>query len=152
MSARAGHAFEIRKSIKREVYLPGRTPELVATNLVQEITRKLIAFDKVQKRESWIDAGGNHFRVDLIPIRQRHANRAAILHNDLRDGGFFSNFHAGFDRGFCNRIRDSPGAAAGKPPGPERAVDLSHVVVKQYIRRTWGANPQKSPDDSRSRH
>ena len=72
--------------------------------------------------------------------------------HDLRDRRLGADLDAGLARRVGDRVRDRAGAAAGEAPGPERAVDLAHVVVEQDVGRAGRAHAEERADDAGRRH
>ena len=46
MRARAGHGFEIRQGIERQIHFAGRAAEFVAINVFEKILRQVSCFDE----------------------------------------------------------------------------------------------------------
>ncbi len=53
----AGHAFEVRQSVEREIYFAGRSAELVAIDLFEKFVGRCPFVDHLYECEARIDAG-----------------------------------------------------------------------------------------------
>jgi hypothetical protein len=83
--------FEIRQPVKGQIHLPGRTTIFVTLQIISEVLRQVFFTDHLHKRQPWINARGNHVRVNLIAVRQDHTCCAAILQKNLCDGRLGAN-------------------------------------------------------------
>src|SRR6185369_5859639 len=93
--------------------------------------------DELDKSMAGIDAGRNYVGVKFIPIGQHHAFGLSIFHHDFDDAGPGPDFYSSFARRTGNCIGDCAGATTRKPPGAERPVNFSHVVMEQNVSRSW---------------
>jgi hypothetical protein len=84
---------------------------------------------------------------DFLAVFQRHADRLALVDDDLRDR------RVGPDLAACRlkrprqRPADCPHAAACVAPGADGAVHFAHVVVQQHVGRARRAGPEAGADD-----
>src|SRR5215467_4293485 len=130
MSARAGHALEVRQGVEREIHLSRGTTELVAADILDELAGQISPVDEFEECEPGVNAGRNHAGIDFIAILESYANRAAVLDNDPSNRGLLTDFDSCLDRGFGDGIRNSARPAPGKSPGAKGAIDLAHVVME----------------------
>src|SRR5579863_5762116 len=130
MSAGSRHSLEIRQGVEREIHFARRTSELIAIDLFEKIVWQIPLFDHFDESKSRIDTRRNNVGVNLVSARQRHAFCFATLHDDLRNRRLGAYLNSGLARRIRYRVRNRAGAAAGKSPGAERAVDFSHIVMQ----------------------
>ncbi len=83
-----------------------------------------------------VDVGDDHRRSDLGAVGQRHAHRAATLHQHLRDLGVGVDAHAAGETFFGHRLGDCAHTADRMPPHAGLAVHFTEHMIKQHIGRT----------------
>src|SRR5713101_8906798 len=152
MRALAGQAFEIGKLIESQIDFAGRAPKFVAAHPFEKITGKLAGLQEFFKRKMRVDARGDHVGENFFAALQDHAAGAAVLDQNFRDGRFGADLRAGFARGVRDSVRNRPGAAAAEAPGAERAVDFSHVVMEENVRRAGRTDAKQCADDAGGGH
>ena len=87
------------------------------------------------------------------PDLEHDADRPAVLDDDPLATGASVRISAPSARAALPiALRDAAGPALGDAPGPERAVDLAHVVVEQDVRRARALDALVGADDPRRRH
>src|SRR5258708_6439018 len=145
-------ALEIRQSIECDVHLAGRTSKFITANVRKKLFGKLAFFHEVKEGEARINTGGDHISINLVSILESHTLRAVVLDDEFGNGRLSADLCAGFAGSVCNGVGNCPGATSRKPPGAERAINLSHVMVQQNVSRTRRANAQKSADNARCGH
>src|SRR5580693_8489460 len=79
MRAGPRHALEVRQSIQRHVYFARRSAELVAINLFEEVSGKMLGVDKLGERKPRIDARRDYVRIYLVAVGQHHTLGLATL-------------------------------------------------------------------------
>src|SRR5580700_2459424 len=99
MGSHSRHAFEVRETIERHIYLAGRSAIFKAVDVFEEIGGKLVGFDELVEGESGIDTGGNRFGVDFVAVSEDDSFGLAIFDDDFGDGGLGANLDSGLAGG-----------------------------------------------------
>ena len=149
--ALARQAGELRQLRERDVHLARRAAHPEVADRLRELVGKVLRVDELQ--EAALGIGGRHhdLRVQLVAVLERHAGRAAAVHDHLLDGGAGADLDAERARGARDRRADAAGAVLREAPGAERAVDLAHVVVQQHVGGAGRARPEERADDAARR-
>ena len=90
--------------------------------------------------------------VDLLARFEGDADRAPALDDDVGDRGVEPDLGAERLRGAADRVAHAAGPTLRDPPGPERAVDLAHVVVEQDVGRARALDALVRADDPGRAH
>src|ERR1700674_1782719 len=152
MRARAREAFEIGKLVEGEIDFAGGAAKFVAADAFEKIGGKLAGLEEFLEREMRIDAGRDDVGGEFFAILENDAGGTAILDEDFADRRFGADFHAGLASCVRDRVRNGSSAAAAEAPGTERAVDFSHVVVKEDVGGARRTNAEECADDAGSGH
>ena len=142
------HACEVGQLVERQIHLARGPPELVAPDIRHEVCRGA----PVRPRAAGTCGAGRDSRrpiraPQLLAVLEYHAGGAAALQQDARDGRVGADLDPEAPGGAGDGLADGAGPAFGESPGPERAVDLPHVVVQQHVRRPRRAGSEKRADD-----
>ena len=144
---------ELRKRIEREVDLAGRAAKLVATHIVEELVGK----DGAAPRAAGTSAVGRRSRRRSVAVISSPFSsttpRAALSERTMMRATRLATESRRPLRGRRgDGVGDGAGAPARQSPRPERAVDLTHVVVEQHVGRPRRAHAEKCSDDPRGGH
>ena len=150
--ASARQAREVRQPVEREVHLAGRAAEPVPPQVLDEVVRQMRLAHEPEERQSGIRAGRDDACAQFVAVPQHHSRGASVLDQHLRDGRVGADLDPRLPGGGGDRERNGAGAAPGKAPRAERAVDLAHVVVQQHVGRTRRAHAEERADDAGRRH
>ena len=137
----AGETREARRLLQREVHFAGRSFDLEVFNPSYEIRGKIRFLDELQESPFRVGAGGDHFRVELLPRRDFYPDRASVSNEDSSHLGIHANLRAKLPSRTCDRLADHPHPPADVAPGAIRAIDFSHVVVHEHVRGAGGPGP-----------
>ena len=152
MSARSGDGLEVRQRVERQIHFAGRPAILVAVYVFQKFRGQRACLEKFRESQPGVDARRNDVGINLVAVGEHHAFGFAVLHDDLRDRGLGADFGAGFAGRIGDGVGNCSGAAAGKSPGAEGAVNFSHVVMQQNVSRSRRTHAEERSDDARRRH
>ena len=90
--------------------------------------------------------------LDLLAILEGDARRATVLDDDPGDRRLHPDLRAERAGSAADRVGDAAGPALRDAPGPEGAVDLAHVVVKEHVGRAGTPDAEVRADDPAGAH
>src|SRR5882762_11104268 len=125
LPANPRHAGEAGQRVERDVHLAGRTAELEAANVADEFVRQLLRIEKLQERTARIEARHDDGCLELIAVLEHHTRGASVADEDLGNTGIAADLGPKRACGGRNRLAHGAGAALGKAPGAEYAVQLA---------------------------
>src|SRR5262249_10559789 len=145
---RAFTTFELGQLVDGEVDLAGRAAQFVAVDLADELVVEVFFADELLERQVRVAVRDHELRFDLVAVFHHDARRAVALDVDVRNGGRSTDFRAVRFRRASTSHRDLAGAALGEAPRTERAVDLTHIVVKENVGGTGRLDAEVRADDA----
>ena len=132
--------------------LPGRAAELEPADLLLELGLERARLDEAEVGQPGVDGADHRPRPDLLARLEHDADGPAAPDVDPGDGRLEPDLGSERLGGGTDRVRDAPGPAARDAPGPEGAVDLTHVVVQEDVGRAGALDALVRPDDPGRRH
>ena len=90
----------------------------------------MLLANHLHERQPRIDARGHDIGTDLLSIRKRNTDRAAVLQQNVFNRRFGANLDACFACCIADRIRDRARTATRESPRAKRAIDLVRNVLR----------------------
>ena len=142
-----GQGGEVRQPVDGHVHLAGRAAELEPADLGLELGVQRARFDELEERPVGIERAQDRVGADLLAVLEDDPDRTAVLRQDPLDRGFEPDLGPERAGRVADRVADPAGPALRDAPGPERAVDLAHVVVEQDVGRARALDALVRADD-----
>ena len=115
---------------------------------LEQLVREAVGLEQAHERQSRVQARDDDVGRQLVAVFQHHSLGLVGADSNACDLHLRADLDASGARRTGDRVRDRTGPAALQSPGAECAVDLSHVVMEQHVRRSRRSHAQKRPDDA----